>query len=246
MISFAVRIGERGVRKAKFILAVSGFEITVRTYLTHEAEDVVASCRISLNYERMAVISGHDDERIFKIDLRRCGPNRIRKGDSVGQRSVSIPCVAAVIDLTAFDHQEIALFVTRKNVDRLCCHLGERRFARFIILPVKLITHIRRLEEPDQTLRFLRIDLRKILFVPYVFRIVFLIDPFLDKVAVIEPFSVFVRVFRIGLVEPHEFRASAAKQDFRAVAEWRLDELAGDIRKTGFISRRIPFLDVGI
>ena len=57
----------------------------------------------------MAVVGGHDDQGLRRIDLRERRPDGVREGDSVVEGAAGIAGVVAVIDPAGFDHQEEAV-----------------------------------------------------------------------------------------------------------------------------------------
>ena len=117
-----------------------------------ETENRIAARRVAGDGQDVAVVRGDEDERLRGIGHSDGRGDGVRKGDGVGQCPVGVAGVVRVIDPSPLDHQKEARFVLQP-LDGEPGHLRQRRFAAGIPGPIRLVLHVRTLEQAEHLAR---------------------------------------------------------------------------------------------
>src|SRR5262249_12145332 len=104
LISTAADVVESRIRMTETIAFVIGFEIAVVVGFTYQAQNIISANGITHDRKCMAVVCGHDNQRICEVYLFQSRPDSIGQLDSVSKRTVSIAKMMGLIDPAGFDH----------------------------------------------------------------------------------------------------------------------------------------------
>ncbi|MNM57391.1 hypothetical protein D3C81_685890 [compost metagenome] len=242
-VAGAIGVAEGGVGHAHAVTGqVQRAHAVFAALVLDLAQDGVAACRVADEVERMRVVGGDDDQRVFGRGGIHGRLHRIGHGDGVAQCAGRVAAVVGVVDARAFHHQHIAFLVPGQVGDGRAGQFRQRGLAGTVLGAVLLVLHVVRFEQAEQGRRIG--GSLELVGVPGIGALRMRGLPFGDQVAAIQAQADLVGVFRVLLVDGGELAATAAQRDQRAATVARGgQQLLGDIHAASGLGR---FGQVGV